>query len=378
MRVAILSPVPSRPGKPPESGVAGYTASLLEYVRVPVTVLAQKDASGDAPGVAGIARIWEPNLGLPFQVLAAVRRLAPDLLHVQHEFNLYGGLVQGMFLTATLLWLRKRGLKVVTTVHGVVPFDAVTAEFLLRNSLPGSVYFVRRAFRLSYEAIAAASDLLVVHHDYFRHVLSEEYGIRPEKIEVIPHGSQDPAGQVPVGPRRVGKNVLCLGFLTGYKLPELVVDVAESSALPDAVFTFCVGINPRIRTRRYRERAGSLETRVRALGPRAVWKGYVPDESLAITVQSADVIVLPYTECVSVSGVSALARQWHVPLCYSRPLRPLFGPGSLEFELNSKALSAAIVGALSGTASATDFTFVGWRDAATATTNMWMRLLSSG
>lgn len=377
MKVAILSPLPSGPDEPPESGVAGYTAALIEYLNVPVTVLAQKGALTGAPGLATIAPLWEPNLSLPIRVWRAVGRIAPDILHVQHEFNLYGGLPQGMFLTAILLWLRKRGLKTVTTVHGVVPLNAVSAEFLLRNSLPGPVSFVRHAFRLSYRAIEAASDLLIVHHDYFRHVLIDDYGIDPARVNVIQPGSREVAYDATTVPKQVGKSVLCLGFLTGYKLPELLVEVAESDAMPDALFTFCVGINPRIRTRQYRDRADSLERRVRALGPRAVWRGYVPDEALAATIQSADVIVLPYTECVSVSAVAALARQWRVPLCYSRALRPLFGPGRLEFELNSGALSAAILSALSGVPNAIDSMFIAWRDAAAATTNAWSKLLAS-
>jgi glycosyltransferase involved in cell wall biosynthesis len=373
----MLSPLPAGPDHPPESGVAEYTASLVRCLDTPITVLAQKQAASTSLGLAMVARVWKPNLGLPLQVKGALAGIKPEIVHVQHEFNLYGGLLQGTLLTVLLKWIRSRGTRTVTTVHGVVAPEDVTPPFLVRNGLPRYANAVRSAFRLSYRAIDASSDLLVVHHEHFRDVLVHAYGVRAEKVIIIPHGADDNPSYAQASPKQPGKNVLCLGFLTGYKLPELVVEVAESGAIPDATFTFCVGINPRLRNRLYLDRAAALERRVHALGPRAAWNGYVPDDALGATLQSADVLVLPYTECVSVSGISALARQWRLPVCYSQPLQHLFGPGPLEFELDSRALAAAIVRAFAGEANSSKSGFVPWQEAARATQAAWVQLLAS-
>jgi glycosyltransferase involved in cell wall biosynthesis len=371
----MLSPLPTASNEPPESGVAEYTASLVRCLEVPITVLAQRQAMPGPFGAATVLRVWNPNLRLALQVKAAVTGIEAEILHVQHEFNLYGGLLRGALLTPLLIWLRQR-VRIVTTIHGIVAPQDVTKPFLARNSLPPSAELVRSALALSYRGLDAASDLLIVHHDYFRNVLAESYGIEATKIAVIPHGVAGEASPAQRADKKSGKNVLCLGFLTGYKLPELLVEVAESRAITGATFTFCIGANPRLKSRAYRDRLAQLERRVRALEPITEWNGYVPDEALAATLAAADVLVLPYTECVAVSGVLGLARQWQLPVCYSQPLRPLFGTSSLEFALTPRALAQAIVRALSTEVTPAGSGFIPWRDAADATQAVWERLQS--
>jgi glycosyltransferase involved in cell wall biosynthesis len=373
----MLSPLPTVAGRPPESGVATYTAALLRSIPsdVETIALAQKHAAPEQAGLANVARVWTPNLLLPFQVRAALSRVKPDLLHLQHEFNLYGGLAQGMLLTLMLMWLRFRGLRTVATIHGVVAPDDVTKEFLARNGLPRSLRLARAAFRFVYRSLDASSDLLVVHHEHFRNVLVSAYGIETLKIVVIPPGAPKSDRASEQSHRRPGRQILCLGFLTGYKRPEILVEVAEEDQIPGTTFIFCVGSNPRIIDSKYRERYADLRRRVQALGPRARWNGYIPDELLDATFDQADVLVLPYTECVSTSAVAALAHASGTRICYSRPLRPLFGSGPLEFELNPTSLAGAIVSALSASADNSVSGFTSWTDAANSTVAAWKRVI---
>jgi len=374
----MLSPLPAAPDRSPESGVAPYTASLIRAMPtgVDLTVLAQRDVAQQQLGVAAVVPAWTPNLLLPIQVKTALARVKPDVLHMQHEFNLYGGLIQGALLTLMMIALRRRGLTTVATVHGVVAPDDVTTEFLARNGLPRSRRMVRVAFASAYRAIDACTDLLIVHHEHFRGVLEIAYGVQGEKVVVIPPGAPERDNSIHRIQKIPGKHILALGFLTGYKIPEILVETAESDAIPGATFTFCVGANPRITDRGYRSRYAALERRVRALGSRAKWNGYIPDESLEDMLNSADVLVLPYTECVSVSAVAALARRSQTRICYSRPLRPLFGSGPLEFELNSVALGEAIARALTMEADSSFSGFTSWTEAAQATQAAWIRALT--
>jgi glycosyltransferase involved in cell wall biosynthesis len=374
----MLSPVPSGAGQLPESGVAAYSAALLKAMAGPteVIVLAQKSAPLAPLGTATVSPVWSPSLLVAEQVSDAVCRNRPDLLHVQHEFNLYGGLLKGSLLTLMLIGLRRRGLRIVTTVHGVVAPEHVTKDFITRNALPGSIRYVQMAFRTAYRALAKSSNLLVVHHSYFLDILVQSYGLNPETVGIIQPGAPEANGFQSTVSGMHGKCILALGFLTGYKLPELLVDVAESNAIPDVTFNFCIGANPRINDRKYRERYRRLEERVKSLGSRATWSGYVPDEALAATLDRADVLVLPYTECVSISAVAALAQRSRTPICYSRPLRPLFGPGPLEFELEAGTLTNALVSALSNGAPPASRQFTSWPQCALTTLATWRHLLT--
>jgi hypothetical protein len=122
LRVGMLSPMPARAGQLPESGVAAYTASLVAALPddLAVTVLAQETTNAQQLGNVKVLPTWTPDRRLPWQVDRTVAALALDVLHVQHEFNLYGGLLQGGLLTAALLRIHSRGTPIVTTVHGVV------------------------------------------------------------------------------------------------------------------------------------------------------------------------------------------------------------------------------------------------------------------
>jgi len=374
LKAALVSPVPARADQLPESGVAAYTAQLVSAMSsdVDVQVLAQATAAPRLLGHARVMPTWIPNRQLPGQVRRAVSEFQPDVLHVQHEFNLYGGLFQSAVLTAALISMRRKGVRILTTVHGVVDPAEVTPAFLRRNSLPGSARLVRAGFRLAYRALAASSDILIVHHDHFREVLVGEYGIHERQLLTI-----KPGAHLAGAPQRRNAGqaqVLTLGFLTGYKLPEVVVEAAESAALPGIRFRFCVGQNPRILDRGYAARYADLERRVRALGDRAEWSGYIPDEDLDAAFASAEVLVLPYTECVSTSAVAAAAQRSRTVICYSRPLRPLFGPGPLEFELNAAALAGALGRALDGSRGQVTNQFIPWSEAAAQTEAAWRRL----
>jgi hypothetical protein len=273
-----------------------------------------------------------------------------------------------------LIGMHRQGTRILTTVHGVVDPAEITPAFLRRNSLPGSPLLVRLGFQAAYRAIAASSELLVVHHDHFRDVLTASYRIPEKKLLTIRPGA-DLSANVPARRRINGREILTLGFMTGYKLPEVVVDVAESGLLSGATFHFCVGNNPRITDRTYAARYAELERRVRALGTRAKWSGYIPDQELDAAFSNAAVLVLPYTECVSASAVAAAAQRSGTPICYSRALRPLFGPGPLEFELNASALTDALSRALSGVTEAAVDQFIPWTETAALTEAAWRRLV---
>jgi glycosyltransferase involved in cell wall biosynthesis len=366
----MLSPVPTDRGER-QSGVAAYTSALLRALSpgADVVAIAQRGAKAGWLGPAQVVPTWTPDARVVAQVWRAIRYWHADLLHVQHEFNLYGGVLPTSLLTAGLFGIRRSSFPIVTTIHGVIDPADVTDALLRRNNLPGRPSLIRLAFRASYRMISAASDTIVVHHDYFGDLLTAGYGVPRAKVRTVPMGSEPPhaSGRDGAG----GRRVLVLGFLTGYKLPELVADVAESGLFTGGFFRFCVGPHPRIDNARYQERYRRLEERVRGLTGRAEWLGYVPDNQLHATFADADILVLPYTDCISMSGVAALAQTAGLSICYSRPLRPLFGPGPLEFELSKEALVASLERAAHQGPAGGRTIFAPWPEAAVASERLW-------
>ena len=67
---------------------------------VQFVVLGQASAREETTSNITILPTWTADLRLPQQIRRAIRRIRPHLLHVQHEFSLYGGLAQGGLMLA--------------------------------------------------------------------------------------------------------------------------------------------------------------------------------------------------------------------------------------------------------------------------------------
>lgn len=67
-------------------------------------------------------------------------------------------------------WLKRRGIKVVFTAHNLLPHDSGKSQ------------------RVKYGIYYKTVDRICVHTETTKKELIEQFGIKPEKIEIIPHG----------------------------------------------------------------------------------------------------------------------------------------------------------------------------------------------
>ncbi len=181
MRVALLTSWPPR-----WCGIAIYSENLAEALRAAgaeVHVVCHTD--GGRPGEPFVHPVLDQaDPAWPQAVLKAVAAVAPDVVHVQHEFGLYAlyerpGLYsfepRHAFELATALFRwRAEGLPAVVTYHSV--FAALTREEAL---------YYGHTMRL-----AAAN---VVHEPYQRVHLADNLGRRLDNVFVCPHGAGRPA-----------------------------------------------------------------------------------------------------------------------------------------------------------------------------------------
>lgn len=372
LRVALIGPAPAKTGTRPQSGVAPYLIELLSALsgRHDVHLLAQADAAIRRAGHTTVCPTWNPTLAAPLQIWRSLALLRPDVVHLQHEFNLYGGSVPTALVTSVIGIRRHLGRPVILTLHGVVDPADITRDFIERNYLPGNERSVRTAFRSAYSLISASSSELIVHHQHFHDILNHSYNVPVGKITVIPlgHAPQEIRSATHDNP-----NILVLGFLTGYKHPEAVVELAESELLPGAHFQFCIGNNPRITAPEYLQRYEALRGRVSKLpSQRAAMTGYVPEEQLPATLRQADVLVLPYSQCLAASAIAALAVRYSVPMCFSDSLIPMFGDGPGVFQLgDARSLAAAIAAVRYRTVPVRSESFAPWSEVASRTEAVW-------
>jgi glycosyltransferase involved in cell wall biosynthesis len=218
-----------------------------------------------------------------------------DLVCLQHEYGIYGGVAGRHILTL----LHKLTMPVVTTLHTV-----------LREPDPDQ--------RVVLEEIARLSDRLVVMSEQAAHFLREVYGVAGGKIDVIPHGVPDLPFMDPnyfkdqFGTE--GKAVLLtFGLLSPNKGIENVIRALPVilARHPNVVYVVTGVTHPHIRRRegeRYRNELLALAEQLGVSSQVIFNNRFVSAEELIEHVGAADIYITPYRqEAQVVSGTLAIA-----------------------------------------------------------------------
>ncbi len=286
---------------PRQCGIATFTTDLCsalatEYGKdrlfaIPVN---DPDSSYDYPE--------QVRLELEQEDLASYERAAEflnfngnDLVCVQHEYGIYGGVAGRHILTL----LHKLKMPVVTTLHTV-----------LRDPDPNQ--------RMVLEQIALLSDRLVVMSELAAQLLREVYAVPGGKIDVIPHGVPDMQFMDPNYFKDLfgteGKSVLLtFGLLSPNKGIENVIRALPQilAKHPDVVYIVSGVTHPHVRRRegeRYREELQALAGQLGVSSQLILNNRFVSTEELVEHVGAADIYITPYRqEAQIVSGTLAVA-----------------------------------------------------------------------
>lgn len=246
MNVAMLSTWKVR------CGIASYTCNLTE-------ALAQQDVN---TYLVRTPRFGYKESSIFQNIIDRIPVDKVDLIHVQHEYGLYGTL-NSMFFSA----LKKLDKPIVTTMHAVGTWgeDMVIGE---------------------------NSDKIIVHNEF----CAERFAGNKDKVSIIPHGMvplQTPLPPKDVCKRRLGIQegvpvVGYLGYISEYKGLEQIIEAMVN--VPNAGLLIGGGWF-------YEQDTAyivSLKQRtLEKLPSRCQWIGFVPDEDLAMTYGAMDVVVYP-------------------------------------------------------------------------------------
>jgi glycosyltransferase involved in cell wall biosynthesis len=218
-----------------------------------------------------------------------------DLVCLQHEYGIYGGIAGSHILTL----LRRLKMPLVTTLHTVLREPDDNQRMVL-------------------EEIAQLSDRMVVMSVLASHLLHEVYGVPIEKIDIIPHGVPDlPFMDSSFFKDKFGTEgksvLLTFGLLSPNKGIENVIRALPSivASYPNVMYTVSGVTHPHIRRRegeRYREALIALADELGVSDHVCFNNRFVSHEELVEQVGSADIYITPYQqEAQIVSGTLAIA-----------------------------------------------------------------------
>ncbi len=301
-----------------KSAIAYYSQTILEPLRGgedEFVVLADGTralggAEYYAPNVT-VRRCWKFGYLAPFQILRAALKSKVDVLHLEYDVYLYGGVVSALLLPFVLRLIRRiHGTQIVATLHGIVSQRVVTREMLRENGfvLPYS-RIGRAGFAAIYRLFNWATDRIVVLEVKLAEILESEYGVPRKKLYVCPIPLMHEGRRPRMEDARVrcgideAKVVLFFGYASYYKGLDVLLDAlpAVRASVADVAVHVVAGRHPRLRgNERYETFYEGLCAKAAAAG--ANMHEFVPEAQLADLLAAADVVVLPYTATYGASA----------------------------------------------------------------------------
>jgi glycosyltransferase involved in cell wall biosynthesis len=336
------------------SALAAYTKSLLSALplderkrhlvltnvkRFPSAVFDDNDMQ--------IRECWEKGkLRYAWQILREIHR-TPSLkvIHIQHEFNQFGGVLTvaliPVLLCAIRFILRKR---VLVTIHEVVGRELLKPGQVENFYLPLPGHIAMYMFRFYYRVVAFAASGIFVQHVRFRRILDEEMGVRGF-VHILPIGTEDDAqladrdtSRRKYALRETDRVLLFFGALDWRKGLDVLLDAFEQVPSQGYRLIIAGGLPGRTKDHpEYKQWHASLSARIRK-NPAITQIGFVEDQDVPVLFAAADLVVLPYVVHQTVSAVLNHAASYE---------RPFIGSDAFVEHVDKLVLFSANAGSLS-------------------------------
>lgn len=136
-----------------------------------------------------IKPVWSKSLKFGWEILRELKKDKPDIVHLQHEINMYGSPLTAVLFPFLILILRILGYHTVVTIHSVVPQKEVDKDFIPLFNMESVLvrpFTLKLFFKFIYIIMARFANAIVVHTQIMKDALKDDYKTNPKKVFVIP------------------------------------------------------------------------------------------------------------------------------------------------------------------------------------------------
>lgn len=360
MKVALIS-VSHDPSesdaKSVDTAIGRYLKHTIDGMRpllgseVDVTLVTNEESKVSDADDFEIARAFKKNHFIGFRLFWYFIRNRYDVIHLQHEFFIYGGPLRSVLLSLGLLFIP--GTKRITTAHHIVDIDEVDIAMVKANNYKYPVWFIRLALRITYGMLFLASHRIIAHEHSHKQVLVKNWERYfkdiDSRIDVVPHGiGRRESLELGHARQRLGGNaekyVLFFGYVSRHKGLELLLDAVESLQAEGENISVIVagGEHPKLSTDSdYRSYYSELKKRARDLR-HVVWHGFAAEDELPLIFSAADLGVFPYKTRQAASGAVTDCIAFGLPFIVSERFKNNKQFNGLTFDLNADDLAKKI------------------------------------
>ena len=296
MRIGFVSTYP-----PIECGIATYTSYLNEALRKigdETFVVSPQGARG-----VGVFPGYRPeSTSMSTQIFDISAEFTPDIIHIQHEFGLYGP-QKGIHVIELIVMYKLAGIPVVTTLHTVQKKLDHAEQTLLR-------------------LIISESSAVIVHEQFQKDTLVKHFG-QGEKIHVIYHGIRE-VEVIKDAKKKLGIEGKKVILLCGYFRPtkgfkRIVKLMPEICKQADDIVLLVAGKSRGLEFQEYQREFYEAINNSPVNDRIVVLRGQFPQHTFDTIVSASDIVVVPYLEGAQ-SGIMAQCFTFSKPVIASNLL----------------------------------------------------------
>ncbi len=251
--------------------------------------------------------VWDKNLLFIPQIIGQLIKDKPEIVHFQHEMNMYGGSLTTIAFPILLLASKLMGIKVVTTVHAVVDPKSVDKTFVSlfkgqESKIPS--FALRLFFNYLYRSIGLFSNKIIVHTNILKSILIDSYGISNDKVSVVSHG----VPKLQLDNLRNDKYILYFGYIVKRKGLENIIEGFKEylSKNRDSEFKLVLA-GGEIKGQEFASNELKELVKKSGLGDKVVFTGFLNGKEIDGYFRHSYVVAIPSVISIAASGPFALA-----------------------------------------------------------------------
>src|SRR5437870_6557010 len=192
MRVCLVSGL-----YPLRNGVPEYTSGLMTGLansmrEDEIFVLANKTAKSvtQPPKNVRILNVWEERPRYILQILRKVLEIRPQIVHIHHEFTLFGSSLSSILFPILLGSMKLCKIKCVVTFNGIIPNTRIDSNFSQNFFLSHNRRVLKVGLYVTTLIATHMTDRIIVHSRWQGILLEKYFRISSSRISVVPHGTE--------------------------------------------------------------------------------------------------------------------------------------------------------------------------------------------
>jgi glycosyltransferase involved in cell wall biosynthesis len=327
LNIGVISSYP-----PPPTGIATYTRKICRSLAEEgVKVIVFSNTVHLEDGKIKVVKAWKQGISYPFKLFKKLSLVKPDIIHIQHEYWLYGRGIFSISFIFFLLLLKALMKPIVITIHCVIPREELTSTFFEKHRLGKRMTLIKKLYFIFYNMmINLLASKIITHSAIAKRILINDYSFEPQKLKVIPHGA-DPISQngEKLPNRSWTRKLLIFGEIRRGKGIEYAIWATQrliANNIPcELVIAGMYDTKLSPESAGYLEELEKLITDLK-LDDYTKFKLNIPEEDIGKLFAEADVVLFPYVEdeIIAASGPLLTAMSFGKPIVATK-LRRFLG-----------------------------------------------------